>query len=127
MPLPGAVGMPLFEGANATEFLDRFDDLCKEYLVTDEDKLTKLPRYCSRNIGDAIKSLKEWEKKDYQALRKAILVEYKDDDSHQQVYSLQFLEKYKSVVRTEKDDTRQYCRHFSMIAKCQLLAQNAME
>ena len=43
MPLLGAVGMPLFKGANAIEFLDRFDDLCKEYLVTNKDKLTKLP------------------------------------------------------------------------------------
>ena len=59
MPLPGAVGIPLFEGANTTEFLDRFDDLCREYVVVEEDKLAKLPRYCLRNVGDAIKLLKE--------------------------------------------------------------------
>src|SRR5438045_2567154 len=104
MPLPGSIGMPLFEGANATEFLDHFNDLCKEYLVLDEDKLVKLPQYCSRSIGDAVKSLKEWKDKDYPALWKAILKEYKEHDSYQQIYSLQFLEKYKSVAHTKKDD-----------------------
>ena len=59
MLLPGVVGILLFEGANATEFLDRFDDLCREYVVVEEDKLAKLPRYCLRNVGDTIKSLKE--------------------------------------------------------------------
>jgi hypothetical protein len=48
MPLPGAVGVPFFEGTNATEFLDRYNNLCKEYLVIDQDKLAKLPRYCLR-------------------------------------------------------------------------------
>ena len=42
MALLDTIGIPLFEGANITEFLDRFDNLCKEYLVADEDKLAKL-------------------------------------------------------------------------------------
>jgi hypothetical protein len=47
MPLPGVARIPLFEGANTTEFLDRFEDLCKEYGILEEDKLLKLPRYYS--------------------------------------------------------------------------------
>ena len=35
MLLLGTVGIPLFKGANATEFLNCFNDLCKEYLVLD--------------------------------------------------------------------------------------------
>ena len=58
MSLLGAIGILLFEGANTTKFLDCFNNLCKEYLVLEQDKLTKLPRYYSRNIEDAIKSLK---------------------------------------------------------------------
>jgi hypothetical protein len=77
MPLPGSPGVPLFEGANATEFLDNFDDLCDEYAVAEQGKLVKLPKYCSRSIGDSIKSQKAWVNKDYQALRKAILWEYR--------------------------------------------------
>jgi hypothetical protein len=59
IPLPGAIGIPLLEGANATEFLKRFEDLCKEYSLSNEDRFTRLPRYYSRNVGDIIKSLRE--------------------------------------------------------------------
>jgi hypothetical protein len=116
MPLPGSPGVPLFEGANATEFLDNFDDLCDEYAVTEQGRLVKLPKYCSRSIGDSIKSQKAWVEKDYPALRKAILWEYRMYDSHQQMYSTEFLERYKSIKRTEKDDILQYCRKYHMIA-----------
>src|SRR5439155_21122867 len=102
-----------------------FYDSCNEYPVSDHDQLAKLPRYCSRNIDDAIKSFKAWQDKDYQALRKTILKEYKDHDSYQRTYSLQFLERYKSIVRTEKDDILQYCRHFNMIAKV-LIQRNVL-
>ena len=59
MPLLGSKGMLLFEGVNATKFLDQFDNVYKEYFVANKDKLTRLPRYYSWNIGDAIKSMKE--------------------------------------------------------------------
>ena len=104
MPQPGIVGVLLFKGANATEFLDHFDDLCKEYLMADQDKLTELLWYCSRNVSNSIKLLKEWEDKDYPALWEAILREYKDYDGYQWTYSLQFLEKYKSTLYTKKDN-----------------------
>jgi hypothetical protein len=35
MPLPGSPGIPYFEGANTTEFLDSFEDLCNEYSVAE--------------------------------------------------------------------------------------------
>jgi hypothetical protein len=48
MPMPplGTLGSPMFEGANVTEFLERYKDLCSDYQVLDDDKLTRLPRYC---------------------------------------------------------------------------------
>jgi hypothetical protein len=116
MPLPSIAGVPLFEGANATEFFDRFEDLCKDYGVSDEDKLRKLPYYCSRDIRDTIISLKEWEAKDYTNLRKRILKVYKAHDSYQQTLSLQFLEKYKSVSRSESDNILRYCWTFHRVA-----------
>ena len=57
--LLGVVGMPLFEGANATKYLDRFDNLYKEYYVTNKNKLNKLSCYYSRNISNTIKSFKK--------------------------------------------------------------------
>jgi hypothetical protein len=109
MPLPGVARIPLFEGANATDFLDRFEDLCKEYGVLEEDKLLKLPRYYSQDVRETIISLKEWETKNYTSLRQGILKAYKAYDSYQQTYSLQFLEKYKSTTRSKNDDILRYC------------------
>jgi hypothetical protein len=34
MPLPGFAGVPFFTGRDATEFLERFDELCDEYGLT---------------------------------------------------------------------------------------------
>jgi hypothetical protein len=31
MPLPGTQGSPMFKGANVTEFLERYKDLCSDY------------------------------------------------------------------------------------------------
>jgi len=59
MPLPGFVGVPFFRGRDATEFLERYDELCEEYNLTTDQKVAKLPRYCERSISDVIKTLKE--------------------------------------------------------------------
>jgi hypothetical protein len=73
MLLPGSPGVLLFKRANATEFLDNFDVLHDEYAIAEQRKLTKLLKYCSRSIGDLVKSQKVWVDKDYPALQKAIL------------------------------------------------------
>jgi len=39
MPLLGTLGSPMFEGANVTEFLERYEDLCSDYRVSDKDRL----------------------------------------------------------------------------------------
>jgi hypothetical protein len=82
MPLPGTLGSPMFEGANVTDFLERYKDLCLDYRVSEEDRLTRLPRYCIQPIAETIKSLKEWKNRDYTALKKALLVEYRNDNTH---------------------------------------------
>jgi hypothetical protein len=50
----------MFEGANATEFLKRYEDLCLNYRVFEEDKLIRLLQYCIQPIVETIKSLKKW-------------------------------------------------------------------
>jgi len=60
MPPPGTPGSPMFEGANVTEFLKRYEDLYSDYRVTDEDRLIRLPCYYIQPIAETIKSLKEW-------------------------------------------------------------------
>jgi len=59
MPPPGTLRSLMFEGANVTEFLKRYEDLYLDYHMTDEDRLTRLPRYYIQPIAETIKSLKE--------------------------------------------------------------------
>jgi hypothetical protein len=75
------LGSPMFEGANVTEFLKRYEDLCSDYWVLDDDKLTRLPRYCIQPIAETIKLLKEWKSHDYTTLRKALRTEYRNNDT----------------------------------------------
>jgi hypothetical protein len=117
MPPPGTLGSPMFEGANVTEFLERYEDLCSDYKVSDEDKLARLPRYCIQPVAETIWSLKEWKTKDYVALKKTLLSEYRNDDTRQLLYSVPFLESYKNIVQDEKDDILNYCRQFDRIAQ----------
>ena len=51
--------MSLFKEANVTKFLNRFNNVYKDYFVSKDDKLVKLPWYCLKDISNAIKSMKE--------------------------------------------------------------------
>jgi hypothetical protein len=82
MPPPRTPSSPMFKGANVTEFLKRYEDLCSDYYVSASDRFARLPRYCIQPIAETIKSLKEWKDKDYAALKKVLLAEYKNNDTH---------------------------------------------
>ena len=99
----------MFEGANVTEFLEHYKDLCLDYYVSAVDRLSRLPQYCIQPIAETIKSLKEWKDKDYAALKKVLLAKYKNDNTHQLLYFVPFLKSYKNIPCTEKDDILDYC------------------
>jgi len=57
MPRPGQSGALLFDGNGISDFLKEWDMECEEYGLTEAQKCRKLPRYCSKDIGEAIESL----------------------------------------------------------------------
>jgi len=118
MPMPplSTLGSPMFEGANVTEFLERYKDLCSDYKVSNKDKLAWLPRYYIQPVAETIRSLKEWKTKDYVALKKTLLSEYQNNNTQQLLYSVPFLESYKNIVQDEKDNILNYYRQFNWIA-----------
>ena len=59
MPLLGTPSSLKFEGANVTEFLERYKDLCFNYYVSASNKFVRLPWYYIQLITKTIKSLKE--------------------------------------------------------------------
>src|SRR6266550_6570671 len=112
MLLPSTFKSLMFERANVTEFLKRYKDLCSDYQVSDNNKLTRLLQYCIQLITKTIKSLKKWKSQDYTILKKVLLTKYQNDDTYQLLYSVPFLKNYKNIAHTKKDDVLDYCCKF---------------
>lgn len=116
MPLPGQPGALYFNGHNVSDFLERFEEQCQEHRVEKADRFRKLPRYCEKLIGNFVKTLPAWTSQDWDSLVVLMKKEYERDDMDQKIYSLHFLEVFKSKPRTEDDDLRVYSRQFRSIA-----------
>ena len=106
----------MFERANVTEFLKRYEDLCSDYQVSDNNKLTRLLQYCIQPIAKTIKSLKEWKSQDYAILKKVLFAKYQNDDTYQLLYSVPFFKNYKNIACIKKDDVLDYYYKFDQIA-----------
>jgi hypothetical protein len=118
MPLPGAPGaLPLFDGINITEFLMQYKSLCKDYCLPETEKVKRFLWYCTCTIAETVKFFEEWEGQDFDVLKKALLEEYRDKDTFQQEHSVSFLERYKSIPRTEQDDILNFCCKFKKITE----------
>ena len=126
MPQPGTPGTPFFQGKNVSEFLSRYEDMCEDYHVGNNEKIRRLPRYCDMLIGQTIESLPDFVERRWTQLSKVMKKEYKAGDSIQQVNSRPFLESYKDKVRTSDDDVRNFCRKFGAISKA-LISQEKLD
>ena len=69
MPRPGQPGTLKFDGNKVTQFLKDWDLECTEYRYSERQKCKKLPRYCSKEIGEAIEKLEGCEKGDWNLLQ----------------------------------------------------------
>src|SRR5216117_4201034 len=66
---PGAMS---FDGNNVTDFLKDWDMECEEYGLTDVQKCKKLPRYCNKDIGEAIQMLQGYVNEDWTVLQQEL-------------------------------------------------------
>ena len=104
-----------FDGTNVTDFLDQYQDMCEDCELSFKEMIKRLPRYCEPFTGVYIKSLAEFVEKNFDALRKLLLKEYKTDDTRQQMDSRSFLKAYKNHVKNE-NEMETYCRRFAAIS-----------
>ena len=91
LPQPNTPGAPLFNSKNISEFLKAWENFYKDYLVSEADRLRKLPRYYSRLIRIYIETIPEYEKKDWDGLKTVLLREYRGEDVDQQMETVSFL------------------------------------
>ena len=117
MPPPGALGTPFFEGANVTEFLERYEDQCEDARLTERERVRRLPRYCTLPVGQYVKAMDGWSSGNWDQLKDAMLSEYRDTDTFQQLNSRRYLETLKSKKRTSADDVRQYIRQYTAVSR----------
>jgi hypothetical protein len=125
-PSPGTPGAPYFNGANISEFLQRFHQLGVERGLSESDMMEKLPSYCEFAHRFHIEGTEGFKTKDWEMLKKQLLKDYWRNDTRQQMYSRTYLEMYKDVNRTEQDDVLTYCRNFNAIS-AELVAQNQLD
>ena len=117
VPFPGTPGAPYFDGTDVSDFLDRYEDMCTDYQVSEAEKIRRIPRYCETMTGQYIKNLMEYLEKDYEALITVMKAEYKSEDTNQQINTRSFLESFKGRTLKDDEDVAPYCRRFSTISE----------
>ena len=70
--LPGIFGILYFEGANISEFIECFEDMCDDYQVRDKNKIKRVPRYYTQIINQFVKEIKKYQNKDWDKLKKEL-------------------------------------------------------
>jgi len=60
MLLLGTPDIPYFEGANISEFIEYFEDICDNYQVKNKIKIKRVPRYYTQIINQFIKEIKKY-------------------------------------------------------------------
>ena len=117
MPYQGSPGTLFFEGANISDFLDRYSRMCSDYRISEKEKIRRLPWYCEMFTGKYIETLIGTSGTTWSTLRKVLREEYRDQDLSQQMNSRRFLETYKDKSRSDTADVLQYCRQYSAISE----------
>ena len=81
-PLPGTPGVPHFNRAEISEFLQRYEEMVEDYQLGIPEALKRLPRYCEPAIGEHIRTMVQWLERDWQDLKGALAMEYRNGDSY---------------------------------------------
>ncbi|KAG6834481.1 hypothetical protein H0H93_009410, partial [Arthromyces matolae] len=79
MPVPGSKRAPYFNGKDPSELLDffeTFEDLAKEYSLSDAEKCKHVVKYGSKQVRRFWASLEAYKKEDWAKFKEAIMEEY---------------------------------------------------
>ena len=117
MPLPSAPGSPCFNGRNISDFLKQFSDLCRDYKLTNMQRIAKLPHYCGIYIAKLIKTMRTWREGNWDELLKTLREDYKPGDLTQKYHSRRFLEAFKNKRRARDEDPGEYIHQFENVSE----------
>jgi hypothetical protein len=80
MPRPGEAGMAVFDGKGVSTFLKDWEMDCDEYGLTEIQKCKKFPRYCMKDIGEAVEKLNGYAEGNWELLQKELKQLFWQDD-----------------------------------------------
>ena len=115
MPIPGAPEAPYFDGDDVSQFLKKFDTVSTRCEYTNEEKLLDIVQYCTRRVQNHIQTFLSYHNGDWDAFKKEMLHEYKDNDLEQIRKSRIYLQGFTGKERQESE-LKEFCRTFDLIS-----------
>lgn len=117
LPPPNDPGAPYFDGEDASDFLQKMCDTCHRSGIKDyPDILEFVPQYCARVQRKWVEKQSSWKNKDWESFKESFLDRYYDDDSEQQRYTWEYLQRLSQIERTMEDDIQTYLDEFEEIS-----------
>ncbi|KAG6820476.1 hypothetical protein H0H93_016772, partial [Arthromyces matolae] len=122
MPVPGSKRAPYFNGKDPSELLDffeTFEDLAKEYSLSDAEKCKHVVKYGSKQVRRFWASLEAYKKEDWAKFKEAIMEEYPGAKKGERYtfYKLESIVEKQSTHRIKSDrDMVKYYTKFRPVA-----------
>ncbi|EFW14267.1 conserved hypothetical protein [Coccidioides posadasii str. Silveira] len=92
IPSPGTANAPWFDSRDATLFIERFYQMCKNHEVMDpKNIIEQLARYCVTWIGEWMKILKGYKEGNWEVFSKEIIYEFCDQDITYKIHCWDYL------------------------------------
>ncbi|EFW15144.1 conserved hypothetical protein [Coccidioides posadasii str. Silveira] len=117
MPSPGTANAPWFDGRDATLFIERFYQMCKDHGVIDpKNIIERLARYCVTWIGEWMKTLEGYKEGNWEVFSKEIIHEFRDQDITYKIHRRDYLRAITKKPRAWDGNIRAYVREYTTIA-----------
>ena len=123
MPRPGQPGALSFDGKGISDFLKDWNNECDEYGLSGTQKCKKLPRYCDKEIGEAIEKLQGYIDGDWKLFQKELKKLFWQTDPPKDTATALF--KLINDARTGKISVDMYVLRYTNVTDS-LVKKNAM-
>ncbi|EAS30452.2 uncharacterized protein CIMG_13001 [Coccidioides immitis RS] len=117
MPSPGMANAPWFDGRDATLFIERFYQMCKDHGVIDPKNIIKqLARYCVTWIGEWMKTLEGYKEGNWEVFSKEIIHEFCDQNITYKIHCQNYLQAITKKPHAWDSNICAYVQEYTTIA-----------
>ena len=103
-----------FDDNEVLKFLNKYENLCDDYELKDEEKKRRFFKYCDfindQYVRSIINAASSWEE-----IMKILKKKFRNRNVLQQLYFIEYFEAYKNHRRTNVEKMSTYCRQFQKI------------